>query len=154
MLSIFNRKNLVELVSCVNRICDLTAPNRPRSEESRAETRYSRSIPIVVGPFEHDDDAANGLFVGLTRDLSDHGIGIVVDREIETEELFVAFWFGEEETQEPWFFRGRVKTQRRTGMGLWSVGIEFEEFMNRSRRKQIAPLFDRAKKLLAVETCS
>ena len=31
--------------------------------------------------------------------------------------------------------------------------IEFEEFMNRSRRKQIAPLFDRAKKLLAIETC-
>jgi len=154
MLSIFNRKNLVELVSCVNRICDLTAPNRPRQEENRTGTRYSRSIPIVIGPFGQDDNTTDGLFVGLTRDLSDHGIGIVVDREIETEELFVAFWFGEEETHEPWFFKGRMKTQRRTGSGLWSVGIEFEEFMNRSRRKQIAPLLERAKELLTVETYS
>ena len=59
----------------LRRVTDLTSPNRPPLDgESRAESRFNRTFPVVLALWEDDRPIPAHATIALTKDISDSGM--------------------------------------------------------------------------------
>jgi hypothetical protein len=149
MFSFTKSKKTVELSPYVRRICDLTTPNNTSSPElDRVENRYNRSIPTLIVPWDANRPIVDGLVIGITRDIADHGIGLVLSEPFQADDVLLGFWVDAAQMSDPWFFLGKTRRCSAVGGGFWTLGVELIEFANARFAKEVELLRPTASKLL------
>jgi hypothetical protein len=127
MLFAFNRQKQVDACRLVRRLIDRTSPNLPPSDgESRLEQRSNRTLPVILAPVEHGDVVAEDAIFAVTKDLTDHGLALVLNHPFQAEAVVVGFWC----EHAPCFFLGDMRKNTRLGGGFWQLGIELRELLN------------------------
>lgn len=151
MFSFASRKKVTDLHPYVRRLCDLTAPNLATllgEGGERTENRYNRTIPTLLAPWLHERATREKCMVGLTSDVADRGIGLVLSQPIRADSVVVGYWISREVMPRPWFFLGNLRRNQPIGGGFWKVGIELTEFANADHAENLAVLEPVAAKLL------
>jgi hypothetical protein len=149
MYSFLSGKKRVDFQRYVRRLIDLTSPNRADCENvQRSENRYNRVIPALLCPWEHETPIISKVVRGLTRDVADRGVGLVLNNTCEADEVVLGFCEREATGGDAWFFLGKRRTNVAIGGGFWLIGIELTEFMNDNWAAQLEPLVTHAQTLL------
>jgi hypothetical protein len=129
----FNRdRKRVELQATVRRIVDLTLP--PMNEVTvRTEQRFDRSLPVLIAPWESGKPLVDQASIAVTKDLSDHGVAVIVTEPWNVSEVVVAFQIfnrqaGAVRTEtDAIFIRASVRNLFSMGGGRWQLGLYLEE---------------------------
>ena len=133
----------------LRRVTDLTTPNRAGAPSClRVEDRYNRAIPTLLVPWEGDRVDRTRCAMVLTRDISEHGIGLITHHPLRVSEVVLAYWLSFDDAHEPWFFRGAIQWEEAMGGGFWAIGVELAEFMNTHRRTDVELLVPMTRKLV------
>lgn len=149
MFSFTKSKQSIDLSPFIRRICDLTTPNLTSSPElARAENRYNRALPSLIMPWVAGRPVLDQSLFGLTKDIADRGIGLILSAPLEADELLVGFWLNAEEMHEPWFFTGSSRRCAPIGGGFWTLGVELNEFANPMLTAKLESLMPLAAELL------
>jgi hypothetical protein len=149
MYSFTKRKKIVDVSPHVQRICNITTPNFAPIPMGRSDNRYNRAIPTLLGPWQDDHPLVEECIVGLTTNLSDRGVGLVLYQPFLADEVVVGYWVSSELMHNPLFFLGNVRRNQPIGGGFWLVGIEFTEYANAEHAETLAALFPLAATLLS-----
>ena len=139
MFSFFRQKKQNDVRDCIQRILNRTAPKIQVLQELRVEPRYSRSVAIVLVPWE-DEPLVDQATYALVQDLSDYGARIIVQQPIRMPELLCCFALDEIR-----YLLGTVRQARPLGGGFWQCGISFHETVVASeyfRLEEMQSLFD------------
>ena len=83
MFSFFNQKKQNEVRDCLQRILNRSKPTRETLDEHRLEHRYSRSVAVVLVPWDSEPLLDHASY-GLVQDMSDFGAGIIAQRPMVT----------------------------------------------------------------------
>lgn len=149
MFSFFKAKKIIDVGPYLRRLCDLTTPNLASSTDSaRAETRYNRTIPTLVCPWSDGYPETEKSVIGLSKDISDRGVGLVLSAPFYAEEVVLGFWLNRDTMEVPWFFLGYATRLSAMGGGFWTLGVEVREFANTEFSERMMPLTNLAAKLL------
>lgn len=136
----------------MRRIADLTIPNLAKvATEHRVENRYNRTFPALIWPWLDGQGVTAAGRRGFTKDISDYGVGLVVSQPIVTDEVLVAFCLERSIMEEPWFFLGSVTRNDDIGGGFWITGVEWLEYMNEHRLREVSELVEEAQSLLPTQ---
>ena len=130
MFSFKARRKKQDISLFMRRIIDLTSPNRPRADDSRHDMRYNRSIPVICCPWRKNKPDTTQLTVGITKDLTDSGMGIITTCDLQAEEIVVMVELPQSDTNEPWIFRGEVRQITDMPGGCSLYGVELMELLN------------------------
>ncbi len=149
MFSFTKRKKTVDVNTHMRRLCDLTTPNLTAKTEGRCENRYNRSIPTLIGPWQDDHPSVDECIIGLTSDISDRGVSLILSQPFRADAVVVGYWITSDEICEPWFFLGNIRRNQAIGGGFWTVGIELVEFANPNYTDPLAALNPLASQLCA-----
>ena len=147
MFSFTKRKKTVDLNPYIRRLCDLTTPNLATEIEGRSENRYNRCIPTLVSPWQNDRPLVDECAIGLTSDMADRGVSLVLNQPFRADTVVVGYWIACDAMCEPWFFIGDIRRNQAIGGGFWAVGIELAEFANSDHVESLAELKPLAAKL-------
>ncbi len=150
MFSFSPRKRRVDIESCMRRICDRTTPNYPLpvSNQHRQEQRYNRTIPVLLGPWRDHRVALDECTWGVTKDICDRGVGVVLNQPFRAESAVIGFWLPPDIMSEPWFFLGETQGLGQIGGGFWLLGIELVELANHHHQDKFEALRPLAAQLL------
>ena len=77
------------------------------------------------------------------KDISDHGVGLVLNQPFRAAEVFIVAWPDEEER--PWFFLGQVRQETPIGGGYWVIGVDLIDVFDDSDPAgidELQPLID------------
>ena len=152
MFSFSKRKKAVDLSPFIRRICDLTTPNMTSSPELvRAENRYNRAIPTLVVPYSGGRLMTDRYIMGITKDIADRGIGLILNQPFDASEVMLGFWMDDDEMTEPWFFNATSRRCAPIGGGFWTLGVELDEFANTHLGSKLQALEALAAELLPAE---
>ncbi len=149
MFSFSKRKKVVDLCPRIRRLCDLTSPNLSTTLSGRSENRYNRAIPTLLGPWQEDHPVVDESTIGLTSDIADRGVCLVLNQPFLAESVVVGYWISSDAMSEPWYFLGNICRNQPMGGGFWAVGIELTEFANTNHAKELVALKPLAAKLSA-----
>lgn len=150
MMFFGGRKNKA-LEKTIRRIAEVT---NPETEESaaRTESRIMRILPVLVTPVIDGQIKVEKSTFGLTKDLSEHGMAMIVSRHLELGDAIVGLWptneFVSAASSEPIFFRGILRSQTDMGAAFVRVGVQLESVLS-EEEAEICGLSERAKCLLA-----
>lgn len=147
MFDFFSKKKVVDVYPFVRRISERSNPNQPRAEDARSESRYLRTFPLLVCPWEEELDPKK-CKMAVSNDISDRGMSLVLNRPFEVQTAVIGVWIYGDDMPEPWFFRAEPRNCVPIGGGFWRVGFEFREFMNQNYSSQLEPLMPLAQELL------
>lgn len=147
MFSFAKSKQVVDVYPYVRRLCDLSAPNLAVSER-RSEDRHIRAIPALLVPWKDGRPLVNNSVIGLTSDIADRGVGLILHEPFRAESVVVGYWAASDDMLEPWYFLGSICHEQALGGGYRSVGVEFAEFANADYTDELLPLRPLAAKLL------
>lgn len=151
MFNFAKRKNVVDVGRMIRRIRDITIPNSPLNPNpERRQERSNRAIPTLICPWEDDEPLVHAATFALTRDVSDFGVGLVTNEPIEVECVLIGYWPDGDDPGQPWFFLGEAKRLESIGGGFWTLGVEFQEFVNQTYSSQLAALMPKARELRPV----
>ena len=140
MYSFTKRKKTVDLSPYIRQLCDLTTPNLVTNIEGRSENRYNRTIPTLIVPWEDGRPLADEAVIGLTGDMSDRGLSLVLQQPFRADAVAVGYWISSDAMDEPWYFLGEIRRNQAIGGGFWKIGIELAEFANSEHVKALATL--------------
>jgi hypothetical protein len=108
------------------RLLNNTVPRVPlEAEELRQASRSPRSIPIFVAPWHQGTPVTGQVTFGTTKEISDHGLAIVLPIQPYYKELVMGMLV----EREPRFLRGLVKHCSPMGGGYWQLGIQIAEIL-------------------------
>ena len=145
VFSFTSRKKQVDLAPHVRRIIDLTTPNRPTANDQRFELRYNRTMPVLMHPWNGRPDLEK-TSIGITRDLSDRGLGLIAIAELKEPQYVVSLW--PRELDEPYHFICWLRDFRALSLGMWNAGFQFEDLIKSAAPKWSNPLTEIAEKAL------
>jgi len=143
MLFSKGRKQRREMESYLRRVSDMTNPNGGSSEGNvRAENRFSRIFPVLIAPWENDVPLLTNCTYGLTKDLSEHGIAVVITRPFKQKNVVIGIWPTNElitaGSSKPGFMLGEVRAEFEIGAAFYQLGIQLQEMIDDSH-----PQFDK-----------
>jgi len=153
VFSFNRRKQSLEFQRLLGRLRDATLPNHlSQGEPQRRDDRFNRAIPTLLCPWEHDAPVVAEATFGLTRDIADHGVGLVMHQPLRVAHVVLGYWTDTDDASQPWFFVGESRRNVAIGGGFWTLGIELLEYANGRYAAQLQELLPMARKLLpAVE---
>jgi hypothetical protein len=147
MFSFSNNKKRATLEKYVRRLADITTPSiQLIAEDLREHRRQNRVIPTILVPWEDDSPVVGEATVVLLKDISDHGVGLVLNHPFRAGRILIGVWIDEEER--PWFFLGEVKQNSPIGGGYWVIGVKLTEVFEGSDPPGTAELAPLVEKLL------
>ena len=150
MFSFTARKKAVEYQRYIRRMIDLTIPNKSNSASTeRFQNRHNRAIPVLLCPWARGGPVLSECLIAITKDISDQGIGLILNAPFAAKDVVLGFCLGEEAAAEPWFFRGAAEHNLAIGGGYWLLGIALKDFMNQEYQVELAPLVPMSRKLQA-----
>lgn len=148
MFSFGKRKQHAEIAGYLRRICDSTTPNNGMTDHSdRKESRYNRTIPVLIWPWVDDHPVAETCVTAATKDVTDHGVGLILTAPLTSAEIVVGILSDETASARPWFFRGEIVRGKSIGAGYWLYGARLLELLNRDRPEVIESLVDQTAQL-------
>lgn len=119
-----------ELQLAIRRILDLTTLNLAIPTDRRREERYSRILPALFVPWDHRHPAMEKCTTVLTKDISDHGMALIVPKPVTEKKVLVGLWLHTEHLgfaeAGPIYFICQVRNCRSIGGGYWQTGVELE----------------------------
>jgi hypothetical protein len=126
MFDFFSRKKQLQALPSIRRLIDATAPNRPQFIESelRRESRYSRTLPILLSPLENDLPILNASFAGVSQELSDSGFRLITFEKLTAAEYCASLWPRLSEAQSPLHVVCRPRESRQLTANMWSTGVQ------------------------------
>jgi hypothetical protein len=128
------RKTRVELENYLSHISDITNPQGGSEEQKRKESRVSRIFPVLLAPWENDGPVMTQCTYGLTRDLSGHGVSVVIQRPFRKSEVVVGVWPTNEMltagSSQPGFILGEVRQEFEIGAAYYHLGILLKELVS------------------------
>jgi hypothetical protein len=149
MFSFSNRKLAVDLGRYIRRICDQTIPNHADGDHlTRRYERLNRTIPTLICPWENRAPRTEQSSIALTIDLSNRGVGVLVNQPLHVRDVLLGYWIDPSEAGQPWFFVGSVRHEVPAGGGFWRAGIELTEFANTRYPEALEDLHELAAQLL------
>jgi hypothetical protein len=140
VFSFLKSKKSADIGKFMRRICDLTTPNLPVYDDTRAESRYNRSLPILLCPISRGVPTADEALVAVTSNLSEHSIGLVTHIPLNWQEGVAGLWLGPKVMDHPWFFQITVQANRPLGGGFWQVGVLLNDVLDRVERDDLGIL--------------
>jgi hypothetical protein len=151
MFSFARRKSVMNVAPVVRRITDLTSPNlAPPDGDARSESRYNRSLPALLAPWEKDAVIAGECTWTLSKNLSDRGVALLLQQPFRAAAVVVGFWppsaYCPAEHFGPFFILGEVRENVEIGGGYWQLGIAFTQLLN--DQLQVRELMPLAARLL------
>jgi hypothetical protein len=147
MFSFLSRKQHVDIAVYLRRICDNTTPNNGMAPHlDRTENRYNRTVPVLVWPWA-DGGLDGAPIAGVTKDITDHGMGLIVSNPLSHREMCIGILSDETADATPWFFRARLVRGKSIGAGFWAFGVKVEEFLNKDNPHAVETLFVDAERL-------
>ena len=150
MFSFKSNKKRLALEKYVRRLADTTTPNiHPIAEDTRVTRRQNRVLPTILVPWEDGELLVDESATVLIKDISDHGVGLVLNQPFRAMEVLICLWLADEES--PWFFRGTVRQNSAIGGGFWVLGIELTDFLNANEISKVEELLSLVNKLLPTE---
>ncbi len=151
MFSFAEHKKSVDLQPYIRHLCDITTPNLAivTAFDGRSENRYNRTIPTLLSPWQDDRPLVDECIIGLTSDMADRGVRLVLNQPFPADTVIVGYWISSDTMPEPWFFLGNIRRNQAIGGEFWAVGIELTEFANTNYNETLAVLKPLAAKLLA-----
>ena len=130
----------------LRRVTDLTSPNRPPLDgESRAESRFNRTFPVVLALWEDDRPIPADATIALTKDISDSGMALVLHGPFRADQVVIGIWV-EPRLQgggwggEPKFAIGDIRQNVALGGGYWQLGVELSRVMTASETPKLRSL--------------
>ena len=122
------RKAKQEVGALLRRLLNLSDPRISQGfEELRESSRCLRCVPVVVVPCDDNDlPIANQATFGTTKELSDHGLAVVLPVEMSADQVIVGILA----EGEPRFMRGEVKHCTHIGGDLWQLGVDVFELLD------------------------
>lgn len=147
-----DRHDLQHFLRC---IADLTNPDgNVEAVGLRRDHRLLRTFPIFLVPLDHDNLNWKESALGLSHDISERGMGAIINRRFAHQHVVVGLWPTNElvtaATSRPGFIRGEIRGQGEMGGGFYRLGILFKGLLNESH-PDYETLFQRAKSLLPPE---
>ena len=153
MFSFSARKQKVEIAPYLRRISDCSTPNSGRRERlERIENRYNRTLPVLFWPWENGRVLADEGATAVTKDLTDHGIALILNGPIAQREIVVCLLSDDSDVVEPWFFLGQVLRCEEIGAGFRLIGVELSDFLNRNRPESVEVLRPQMDRLRPIST--
>ena len=146
------RKRRREMENYLRRISDMTNPNSAKVDDNRrGESRFSRIFPVLIAPWENDAAALAQCTFGLTRDMSEHGMSVVITRPFRKTEVVVGIWPTNElltaSSSKPGFILGTVRQEVEIGAAFYQLGVQLNELLG-EEHPQFEKLFAQSKCLL------
>jgi len=143
MLFSKGRKQRRDMENYLRRVSDMTNPNSaPVDSNRRVENRFSRIFPVLIAPWEGDAPVLTQCTYGLTKDLSDHGMAIVITRPLKKQEVVVGIWPTNElltaSSSKPGFMLGEVRMEVEIGAAFYQLGVQLNEMVDETH-----PQFDK-----------
>ncbi|MCE5269435.1 MAG: PilZ domain-containing protein [Planctomycetaceae bacterium] len=120
-MSLFSRKRDSGVQSFVLKLVNNhCAGVKAAIEGPRNDSRVTVVVPIMVVPIEGGEPQAGQAFTTVTKDFSNTGVAIVVERAPKFAEAFLGLRLGGDTT----FLRAKVKHVRPIGGGLFQLGLQ------------------------------
>ena len=136
----------------MRRVCDRTTPNLPVYDDNRAESRYNRSIPILVCPTSAGVTLLDESLIGVTSNLSEHSIGLITHSPLNWLQGIAGIWLGPKIMDAPRFFQVSIQATRQVGGGFWQAGIQLDDALNRRESADLGILNQAVLRLMPEES--
>lgn len=135
MFSFEKRRRQQELDRHWRRIRDLTCPSTsPLDGDSRTHDRHNRSLPTLLAPWVDGTFSSNECTFAITKDMSDHGLAILLPQPFRATEVLVGFWIVSPHhppsDSSPFFAIGEVRQNVSIGGGFWQLGISLTRLLS------------------------
>jgi hypothetical protein len=146
MFSFKNQQPRNDMAAILRRITDLTSPNVPPLEgDDRSEDRYNRSLPALVAPWENGSFDSKECVYGITKDVSDRGVALVLHQPFRAAEVVVGFWpvtaHHPASDSSPFFVIGEVRENVALGGGFWQLCLCLSNTLTDSAQiRRLTPL--------------
>ena len=130
MFSFTKRKAQNEVVGVLRRIVDRTTPNLTLLDgASRHQNRHNRTLPVLLTPRRGQATLLGETVIGLTKDISDHGLAMILTEPLADQDVAVTLWLATRQSpdSEPVALLGRTRHCMEIGGGFWQIGIELTE---------------------------
>src|SRR5262245_32106562 len=89
MFSFRARRQHAEIAAYLRRICDRSVPNKGLpGRHARLENRYNRTLPVLLWPWS-DGRVAGDCLTAATKDVNEHGLGLILTTPITSRELVI-----------------------------------------------------------------
>jgi hypothetical protein len=111
-------------------LCRLLSQAAFERLDARGESRSCQVLPVLLAADVDGEPAAGEPVCGLITDLSSRGVGVYVQRLIQSEHVFVGMRLDED----VYVLRGRVASNRFAGGGFYRIGVALLQVMPASRR--------------------
>ncbi len=129
----------------------------PVQEESRQHIRKSRVFPVLLTPWETGDPAVADSVYGLTKDVSDRGLALVLQSPYRIEQALIGLVIPSPDDPDSCcklhFVLGTVRQNVPLGGGYWQLGIELDELLQMDDHPSLEQLVLPAKVVSKV-TCA
>ena len=138
MFSFARERKRQQMQALLRRLADLTSPSLPPPGDSlRQYSRQNRCLPVLLAPCQDDKAALDRAVNGLTKDVCDLGISVVLSQPYQPAPVVVALWLHSPHqrpgTPEPYYLHGRVQHVTELGGGFWQVGVDLQELVTSQR---------------------
>jgi hypothetical protein len=134
MWGLRKRPRLDEVRRILWRVIDLSTPHLlslASGGGSRSSHRYNRTLPVLFVPCPHRLPDIEGAMSGITKDISDAGMSLILPGRCAARHAVVGMWYASREVppenSEPVFLSGLVRRSTNIGGGFWQAGIELTD---------------------------
>lgn len=147
MFSFLKRKEECRAEATLRRILDLTTPSVIFDvEDGRCHNRYSRTLPVLVTPRCGSSFLIDQSVIGLTRDVSDNGMSVLLSRSLNIIPVAVSIWLASQKFVDPHpvTLLGLAVHSIEIGGGYCNVGFRLTDRLeDNALAEQLLPLVEK-----------
>ncbi|GAA4453229.1 hypothetical protein [Novipirellula rosea] len=147
MFSFLRRKEECRAEAALRRILDRTTPNVTFDvEDNRCHNRYHRTLPVLVTPCRGNSLLVDQSVVGLTRDISDNGMSVLLSQALDSFSVAVSIWLASRQSIDPHpvTLLGLAAHSIEIGGGYWHTGIHLTDRLeDHALSAQLLPLVEK-----------
>lgn len=122
----------------VSRLINQSTPNIAVSySDPREESRYNRSLAVMLVPWIKSTPSIEETFFAITKDLSGRGLSIAVNHVCDWPKYIVGLRYPEcdlaDPNAKPFFVEAHARSACELGGGFWQIGIEFQRLITKPK---------------------
>ena len=153
-----NKERERQAQALLSQIARMTNPELvPVQQEHRQDVRRSRVFPVLLTPWEDGVAAIADSVYALTKDVSDHGLALVLQAPYRIQMAVVGLVMPSPDALDaeaaPQFVLGAARQNVPLGGGYWQLGVEFSELLSVKQHPRLEQLILPAKVVSKV-TCT
>jgi hypothetical protein len=128
--SILFRKKMVEAGAKLRRLMDLSLEQGAIAKDKRIHDRYERALPVLITPWRGNQTSNADSHMGISRDMSDHGVRLFFLKEPTGQEFLLSFFLQRERNVlECFHFKATVRNYMKFAPDIYSVGMNILEHL-------------------------